>query len=217
MAQEIKRLTAKFAENIRKDRRERPRDLKSQRSICSTHYTSSVPRNLALTMTSKADRAPQTLSRRALGPILANSARTAIAAASSFLIARLSGLPEPYWAAITTLVVMQSTLGATLKVSGDRFVGTFLGAVSGGVLAYCLPQSWWAFGAGVFVLGVLCALFQLQYAYRFAGITLAIVMLIPHNAPTWIIALHRFIEVSIGIAAGLAVTAAWREPTQSGD
>ncbi|MGA9529634.1 MAG: FUSC family protein [Terriglobales bacterium] len=143
---------------------------------------------------------------------MASSARTAIAAAASFLIARLSGLPEPYWAAITTLVIMQSTLGPALKISGDRFVGTFLGAVSGGVLAHFLPQSWWAFGAGLFVLGVLCSLFHLQYAYRFAGITLAIVMLIPHNTPTWIIALHRFIEVSIGIVVGLAITAMWPEP-----
>ena len=34
-------------------------------------------------------------------------------------------------------------------------------------------------------------------------------MLIPHTAGPWIVALHRFIEVSIGIVIGLAVTVIW--------
>ena len=51
-------------------------------------------------------------------PAIVSVARTSIAATLSFLIARLSGLPEAYWAAIMTLVIMQSTLGATLQISG---------------------------------------------------------------------------------------------------
>jgi uncharacterized membrane protein YccC len=144
--------------------------------------------------------------------ILASSARTAIAATASFLIARLSGLPEAYWAAIMTLVIMQSTLGATLQISLERFIGTLLGAIAGGLLAGAFPQVWWIFALGVFVLGILCFSLRLQNSYRFAGITLAIVLLIPHVSPPWIVALHRFIEVSIGIVVGLAVTALWPEP-----
>ena len=147
--------------------------------------------------------------------ILASSARTALAATASYLIARLSGLPEAYWAAILTLVIMQSTLGATWKISLERFLGTLLGAIAGGLLAGAFPQVWWAFAGGVFVLGILCFLLRLQNSYRFAGITLAIVMLIPHTAPPWTVALHRFIEVSIGIVVGLAVTALWPEPARA--
>ncbi|MFZ3265659.1 MAG: FUSC family protein [Terriglobales bacterium] len=148
-------------------------------------------------------------------PAVTSAARTAIAATAAFLIARLSGLPEAYWAAILTLVIMQSTLGATLRISGERFIGTLLGAIAGGLLARYFPQVWWVFfvfALGVFLLGILCALFRLQNSYRFAGITLAIVMLIPHSAAPWIVALHRFIEVSIGIVVGLAVTAVWPDP-----
>jgi uncharacterized membrane protein YccC len=155
-----------------------------------------------------------TLRRGDFGIIVASSARTAIAATASFLIARLSGLPEAYWAAILTLIIMQSTLGAALKILGERLVGTLLGAVAGGLLARFFPQTWWIFGGGVFVLGIVCALCHLQYSYRFAGITLAIVMLVPRTSPAWVIALHRFIEVSIGIAVGLAITAIWPEPAQ---
>jgi uncharacterized membrane protein YgaE (UPF0421/DUF939 family) len=145
-------------------------------------------------------------------PAVISSARTAIAAAASFLIARLFGLPEAYWAPIITLVVMQSTLRATLKISEERFIGTVLGALAGGLLARYFPQAWWVFAAGVFVLGIVCAMLHLQNSYRFAGITLAIVILIPHNAAPWIVALHRSIEVSIGIVVGLVMTALWPEP-----
>ena len=43
-------------------------------------------------------------------PSLSHALRTAVAATLSVVIARLVGMPEAYWAAIATLVVMQSTL-----------------------------------------------------------------------------------------------------------
>jgi uncharacterized membrane protein YccC len=138
-----------------------------------------------------------------------SAARTTIAAAVSFLIARLFRMPEAYWATISTIVVMQSTLGGSLQISRDRFLGTLLGAIAGGLLARYFPPVWWVFALGIFVLGILCALFRLQNAYRFAGITLAIIVLIPHTDAAVIVALHRFVEVSIGIVVGLAATIIW--------
>jgi uncharacterized membrane protein YccC len=44
-------------------------------------------------------------------------ARTTVGAVVSFLVARLFKLPESYWAAITTLVVVQSTFGAAFTIS----------------------------------------------------------------------------------------------------
>ncbi len=57
--------------------------------------------------------------------------RTAVAATASVIIARLVQMPEAYWAAIATLVVMQATLGATLTLSLDRIVATAVGASIG--------------------------------------------------------------------------------------
>ena len=148
-------------------------------------------------------------------PTVADAARTAAAAAISFLIARLFGLPEAYWAPIITLVIMQSTLSATIQISFERFVGTFLGAIAGGLLAGRFPQVWWIFALGIFALGIICALLRLHNSYRFAGVTLAIVMLIPHTASPWTVALHRSIEVSIGIVVGLVMAAIWPDPMQS--
>ena len=41
--------------------------------------------------------------------VVEDSTRTALAAVSSFLIARLLHMPEAYWAAISTIIVIQST------------------------------------------------------------------------------------------------------------
>jgi uncharacterized membrane protein YccC len=146
---------------------------------------------------------------------LLHAVRTTIAAVASLLFAKLFHLPEAYWAPITTIVVMQSTLGAALTVSGQRLAGTAMGAAMGAVLAIRFPPNVLIFGAGVFVLGVICLLLHLdRAAYRFAGITLAIVLLIEHNRSPWILALHRFIEVGLGIVVALVLSAAWpqREP-----
>lgn len=143
---------------------------------------------------------------------LKHSARTAVAAAISLLVARLFRLPEAYWSAITTLIVMQSSLGAALPISAQRLAGTALGAAVAALVGAYFPGNVLAFGVSVFVIGIICAALRVERnAYRYASITLAIVMLVPRTTSEWIIAVHRFLEVSIGIAVGLALTAVWPE------
>ena len=79
-------------------------------------------------------------------PSAKHSARTAVAAGVSIMIARLLRLPEAYWAAIATLVVMQSTLGATLVISVERIAATALGALAGALLAMYFSQNVFMFG-----------------------------------------------------------------------
>jgi uncharacterized membrane protein YgaE (UPF0421/DUF939 family) len=144
--------------------------------------------------------------------VLVHSARTAVAAIVSVLTARLFRLPESYWAPITTLVITQSSLGAALAVSGQRFFGTALGALVGAIVASLFGLHLLVFGISVFLLGLICAVVRVERtAYRFGGITLAIVLLIPRTGPAWQIALHRFAEVSIGIGVALVFAAVWPE------
>ena len=152
-------------------------------------------------------RIPQRVDRRAL----VHSTRTAIAAMVSLIVARSLGLPEAYWTTITTLIIMQSTLGAALTVSGQRLAGTALGAALAALLATYFGSNMIVFGLGVFAIGLICAALRLGEAYRLASVTLAIVMLIARAKPVWIVAAHRFVEVSVGIAVGLALTAVWPE------
>ena len=145
-------------------------------------------------------------------PALVHSARTAVAAVASLLAARLFRLPESYWAPITTLVITQSSLGAAFAVSWQRFVGTILGAVVGAIVASYFGPHMLVFGACVFILGLLCAVTRSdRSAYRFGGVTLAIVLLVPRTGPAWQIAFHRFAEVSIGIGVALILAWVWPE------
>jgi uncharacterized membrane protein YgaE (UPF0421/DUF939 family) len=142
--------------------------------------------------------------------LLIHSVRTAVAAVVSFLAARLFRLPEAYWAPITTMVITQSSLGAALVVSGQRFVGTALGALVGAIVAILFGPNLIVFGISVFLLGLVCAFMRVdRSAYRFGGITLALVLLIPRTDTAWAIAFHRFAEVSIGIGVALILTVVW--------
>jgi uncharacterized membrane protein YgaE (UPF0421/DUF939 family) len=151
-------------------------------------------------------------------PVLVHSARTALAAVVSLLVARMFRLPATYWAPITTLVITQSSLGAAFAISSQRFIGTVLGALVGGVAAACFGSHVLVFGICVFLLGLLCSLTRFgPTAYRFGGITLAIVILIPRSNSAWVVAFNRFAEVSIGIGVALLLAVVWpeREATPS--
>lgn len=143
---------------------------------------------------------------------LVHSARTAVAGVASLLLARLLRMPEAYWASISALIVMQSTWGAAVTVSAQRFVGTAVGAVLGALAATYFGASIAAYGVLVFLIGLVCAVLRIdRTAYRYASITLAIIMLIPRSVAPWTAAAHRFVEVSTGIVVALAIAGLWPE------
>ena len=145
-------------------------------------------------------------------PSITHAIRTAVAATVSVIIARLVQMPEAYWAAVATLVVMQSTLGATLTLSIERIVATAVGASIGAIETNYFRANLVAFAIAIFLVGLLSIAFRLQKtAYHYASITLTIIVLIPRLGAPWSIALHRFIEVSVGIIVALAVVALWPE------
>jgi uncharacterized membrane protein YgaE (UPF0421/DUF939 family) len=137
-----------------------------------------------------------------------DSLRTTVAAVASMLLARQLKLPEYYWAPISTIVVVQSTI-PPLTLGWQRFVGTALGAVVGAALATLFPPTAPVYALGIFLCGLLAWLAGAGAPYRFAAITVSIVLLISHTSAPWIVGLHRFLEVSLGIAVALVVTVAW--------
>ena len=145
---------------------------------------------------------------------LFHSARTAVAAVLALLLARALSLPEFYWAPISTIVILLSATDP-LTLAWQRFAGTALGAVVGALIATSVPINWMVYGVGILVCGLLSAMLRLGGAYRFAAITLTIVLLIAHAAPPRVVAYHRFVEVSLGIAVALLVTKVWRLPAPS--
>ncbi|MFZ0951441.1 MAG: FUSC family protein [Candidatus Sulfotelmatobacter sp.] len=139
---------------------------------------------------------------------LLDAVRTTVAAVVSMLLARTLRLPEYYWAPISAIVIIQSTVDPR-TVSWQRFAGTALGAALGALIATFFSVNALVYAVAIFLCGVSCALLRLRGAYRFTAITLSIVLLIAHQRPPWIVATHRFVEVSLGIAVGLAVAELW--------
>jgi len=136
--------------------------------------------------------------------------QTAIAASVSLAVANLLGMPEAYWAPVSTIIVMQSTLGASWVVSKQRFIGTVVGAAFGAVLGSLFTPTIIIYGAAILLLGFISAIAHLdKSAYRFSGVTLTIILLVTRSGAPWLIGLHRFVEVSIGIAVALALAAIW--------
>jgi hypothetical protein len=95
-------------------------------------------------------------------PSTTHSIRTAVAATVSVIIAGLVHTPEAYWAAIATLVVMQSTLGATLTLSIERIIATAVVASVGALDANFFGANLTAFALAIFFVGLLSIAFRLE-------------------------------------------------------
>jgi uncharacterized membrane protein YgaE (UPF0421/DUF939 family) len=133
--------------------------------------------------------------------------KTGIAAIVSLILARMVRLPESYWAPISAIIVTYSDVSAALKASRNRLIGTALGVSIGAAFAGEFGQHLWSFGIAVMITMLLCAVLGLADASRLAGVGVAIVMLVGHAGSPWVVALHRFCEVSIGIVVAVAISA----------
>ena len=144
-------------------------------------------------------------------PSLSHAFRTMVAATISILLGRLVGLPEAYWAAIATVVVMQSPLGTTVPLAIERIVASALGASIGAMESTYFGANLFVFALAMLLLGLISFVLRLEkVGYSYACITLAIIVMIPRAETPWIAAAHRFAEVSLGILTALAVVGVWR-------
>ena len=145
-------------------------------------------------------------------PSIAHVALSALATVLSYVIARLFRLPEAYWAPMSALIVMQLTLSAAFPIAVQYVVGTAIGAAVGAGTDIYFHTSVRALGAAIVLVGLLCVALRVERsAFRYSSITLVIVMLVPRSTSGRLVALHRFLEVSIGIAVGLVLFAVWQK------
>src|SRR5262245_56109507 len=127
-------------------------------------------------------------------------------------------LDKPFWAATTTVIVCQPSLGASLRKASFRMIGTLVGAVAIIVITAAFPQSRAGFLLGLALWGALCGLLAsvLQnfaaYAAALAGYTAAIIAMAQLGATggthgdILMLAINRASEICIGIVcAGLVL------------
>jgi uncharacterized membrane protein YccC len=139
------------------------------------------------------------------------SLRMTVAGLLAFAVGHLIHVAQIYWAVLTAVIVMQASVGGSLKASLDRFVGTLGGAVWGVAVTVAIPYP----GVLSTGLGLAAALIPLSLlvafkpSYRVAPVTAAIVLL-GHAGAGGVVdaALDRVLEISLGSVVALAVALA---------
>ncbi|MDB5411197.1 MAG: hypothetical protein JWL84_6109 [Rhodospirillales bacterium] len=135
--------------------------------------------------------------------------RITIAGLLTFALGHLLGLAQSYWAVLTAVIVMQASVGGSLKATLDRFVGSLGGAAWGVVVSLAIPHETilslgLALAVALVPLGLLTAL---RPTYRVAPITAIILLLTPLNqeAGPVLSAAHRMMEIGLGSIVALGV------------
>ena len=68
------------------------------------------------------------------------SFRMTVAGLLAYVLAKLFTLPQGYWAVFSAIIIMQASVGGSVKSTIDRVIGTIGGAVAGGTVGYLLPH-----------------------------------------------------------------------------
>lgn len=132
--------------------------------------------------------------------------RATVAALLSYGIAWWLDLPKGYWAVLSAILVVQSSLGASVAVATDRGLGTIAGGIIGVGLAMLAGPSQ---NLTVLLLTVGTLVTALLSAYRpsfkLAPVTVVVVMLAdPTHAQPVISGLQRVFEIGLGGMVGVA-------------
>lgn len=126
----------------------------------------------------------------------------------AYVVARLVGLPEHFWAVMSTLIVMRPSSGGTLDAGWDRARGTMIG-VLGGLLGAWLQQAGVNVIASTLVIvAMLSFVSAASPALRSAPIAALIVLAAGHLADHSALqaAELRVVQIAIGIGVAMAVS-----------
>jgi uncharacterized membrane protein YccC len=127
----------------------------------------------------------------------------------------LFGLPDPFWAAVTAVVVTQPALDATLTAGRDRVAGTLLGALAGllvilgGRAGLPLMSMFWIM---LVPLAVLTAIWP---NLRLSCITLIVVLLVPPIGWSFERPFDRVLEILLGTLASIVISAGFPRARRS--
>lgn len=131
--------------------------------------------------------------------------RACVAALAALGLSTLIGLPHGYWVVLTAVLVVQSTVGASLSIAIERALGTLVGGVvgvTGALLAGPDPDMTLVMlTIGILLTSTLAAR---STAFKLAPVTVIIVLLAdPTHATPLVSALSRLLEIGLGGIVGV--------------
>lgn len=115
---------------------------------------------------------------------------------------RPNKLVSGLWTVMTALIVVQAYLGATYTAAWERFLGTLIGSIFGGLFTILLGAHPLSLGISIFLTISVCSLFKLENSIKIATISVAAVMVLWGLDPTispWTFAFFRFLDSMAGI------------------
>tara|TARA_R110000868_G_scaffold380784_1_gene646887 strand:+ start:61561 stop:62616 length:1056 start_codon:yes stop_codon:yes gene_type:complete len=134
--------------------------------------------------------------------------RVAIAATLAVVVLNEFNVGHGFWVLLTVVVVMQSTLGASVHRARLRLAGTVLGVFFGALFCALLPDH-----DGVFYIFAIVMLFAgvysfpISYAWFMFFLTALVIAIFSYHAPNpWGFATLRLIDTLIGLAIALLVS-----------
>ncbi len=136
--------------------------------------------------------------------------RMTVAGLLAYVLAELFTLPQGYWAIFSAIIIVQASVGGSVKATIDRLIGTVGGAVAGGAVGYLLPhESVLSLGVALVVALVpLTLVAALRPNYRIAPLTAVIVLMTPgaQQLGPLASAFYRIFEITLGSVVGLGVS-----------
>ncbi|MEO6718166.1 MAG: FUSC family protein [Novosphingobium sp.] len=128
----------------------------------------------------------------------------------AYALGLLLGLQQNQWAVLTAIIVMQASVGGSLKAMLDRFVGSLGGAIAGVIISVGLHRMGIVSPGVALAIGLppLALLAALKPAYRVTPITFIILILTPNLQVLGPLesAYERMFEIAVGSAIALLVS-----------
>jgi uncharacterized membrane protein YccC len=127
----------------------------------------------------------------------------------AFALAELLGLAQGYWAVFTAVIVVQGSVGGSLKAGIDRLFGTLGGAAYGALIGVLIPHSGSLMEGVVLAAAIapLALLAAIKASFRIAPVT-AVIVLLAHSGDAGPLAsaIGRVTEIGLGCLVGLGVS-----------
>lgn len=143
---------------------------------------------------------------------LQHALRVGIAAIISLYVVHLLNLTQGYWTILTAVLVLQSSVGGSMKFAVDRMIGTVGGAVYGAVIAAFMPHDHGMAQYITLLIGVMppAVLAAINPSFRIAPITVVIVLFstAAQEVNVFMYAVERVLEIGLGSILGIAVSLA---------
>lgn len=132
--------------------------------------------------------------------------KTAIAVLLCVLISFALKLEYPFYAAIATVIAMESSINSSYAAGKNRTMGTLVGAAFGGLFAFIEPHNAYLSALGIVCVIAVCNLLKWNKSVSIACIVfLAIMLNLRTGEPAFAYALHRVLDTLLGIGVAVVV------------